>query len=106
MKLYSYGIVISTLADSHCVVPYNFFSRHETICFNRIVNKPSFKISPLDDKLAPVGILEGVVELEEGDPNLLRKKPKPFGFLNRDGYDESRLESYAIYPSPNGPSSC
>jgi hypothetical protein len=56
--------------------------------------------------LAPVGILEGVVELEEGDPNLLRKKPKPFGFLNRDGYDESRLESYAIYPSPNGPSSC
>ena len=64
---------IGPLTDSPMIL-FISISRRETNCFVELYTNQRFQVSPLDDKLAPVGPLEGGAKLEEGKPNLLRKK--------------------------------
>ena len=63
---------------THLPNPLKLKTRRETNCFVELYTIQSFQVSPLDDKLAPVGPLEGGAKLEEGKPNLLRKKAQSF----------------------------
>ena len=64
---------IGALTDSPMIF-FILITRRETNCFVELYTNQRFQVSPLDDKLAPVGPLEGWVTLEEGKPNLLREK--------------------------------